>query len=310
MKGDLLKMNEALEKQSGFSIEELDFTNHFSKKQDSLFFLSQLRKRVPIHNWKVSLQRKNNQNYDAVIDMVDCSLLGKDMFLYIERDIASFKQAKKRVQQINEQLLISLQERDILLGEIHHRVKNNLQIITSLIDLQNTGDETNKRFFKEIKNRIYLMSILHDQLYQSEDFKYVSIGDYIKGIADNLEKSYMMNNSVISTSVDSADRISINKAISCGLIVNELVSNAIQHALRDIENGSVRIEVHSSEDNHVIRISDNGQGFPDHIDFYHPTSLGLKLVHMLIQQLKGSISMKCKNGSIFTLTFPREKGVM
>ena len=105
-------------------------------------------------------------------------------------------------------------------------------------------------------------------------------------------------------------RISINNAISCGFIINELVSNAIQHAITNYHEGMISINIGSSKKNHVITIHNDGIGFPKNIDFYNPSSFGLKLVHMLVKQLKGTISMERKNGSTFIVRFPKEKGVV
>ncbi len=227
----------------------------------------------------------------------------------IVSDITERQQTKKRLEKTYNDLKKSIEERDLLLEEIHHRVKNNLQIIISLIDLQR--EEHNKKnpthFFEELKNRIYLMSILHEQLYQSSDFKHVLLGDYITNITKNLENCLPLHKTEITILVNHEQEIiDFKKAISCGLIINELVSNAIKHAFTDQEKGIIQINISSSKTHHIISIQDNGKGFPKNIDFYHSTSLGLQLIHMLVNQLKGQIRMKNEGGSTVIVRFPKK----
>lgn len=209
--------------------------------------------------------------------------------------------------QAEEQIKTSLKEKETLLREIHHRVKNNLQIIISLLRLQS-------RYFKETQSidlikasqdRIKSMALIHEKLYQSKDLARFDFGEYIRGLTSHLFQSAIWNTSAVQLEIN-AERISldINKAIPCGLIINELVSNALKHAFPEGGKGIVRIDLHPHEKGkYTLVVSDNGVGFPEKIDFRDTKTLGLQLVNDLIGQLKGTIELDRKDGTTFKLTF-------
>lgn len=208
-----------------------------------------------------------------------------------------------------EQLKVSLREKEALLKEIHHRVKNNLQIISSVLRLQSDfiRDETVMALFNDSQNRIRSMALIHEKLYQSRDLLRIDLNEYIRDLTNNLLSSYGARSQKVSLSVD-ADSIwlNIDTAIPCGLIINELVSNTLKHAFPSVSNQENRvwITVNKTDDScFVLTVGDNGIGFPDDLDFQNTESLGLELVCIFTEQLEGSLELIRNEGTQFTVTF-------
>ena len=212
---------------------------------------------------------------------------------------------QKRTQ---EQLLLSLQEKEVLLKEIHHRVKNNLQIISSLLNLQ--SEHINEKqcinLFKVSQNRVESMALIHEKLYQSNDLARIEVADYIQDLVYSIFNSYQFDSSVITLKLKLEQVfLNIGSAIPCGLIINELVLNCFKHAFPAGHSGEIRIEFHPTSDNkYTLVISDNGIGFPPDIDFRNTSSLGLQLVNALTNQLEGTIELNTNGGAEFKITFP------
>jgi len=217
-----------------------------------------------------------------------------------------------------EQIKASLKEKEVLLKEIHHRVKNNLQIIHSLLNLQSIriDDSRMREKLKQSQNRIKSMALIHETLYQSKDFARIDFREYIKELSTHLFSSYGADSKNIKLSID-ADNVflSIDKAIPCSLIINEIVSNALKHGFLVKKKGKIRITLHSNskgsygKDNttpHLCRliISNNGIKFPEDLDFRNTESVGLQLVCALTEQLKGTIELDKSTGTEFKITFP------
>jgi PAS domain S-box-containing protein len=210
-----------------------------------------------------------------------------------------------------EQLEASLKEKEVLLREIHHRVKNNMQIISSLLKLQSgySKDETFSEIFKESQNRIITMSLVHEKLYQSSDFTKIDFNEYIKDIVHGLYQSYGVDTGKVSLNVIVEDvSLGVDSAIPCGLIINELVTNSLKHAFSDGRKGEIKIIVHKADENEIeLTICDNGIGIPESIDFRKTESLGLHLVTILVEnQLHGKIYLDRSKGTEFKIRF---KGV-
>jgi PAS domain S-box-containing protein len=210
--------------------------------------------------------------------------------------------------EIEEQLSISLREKTVLLKEIHHRVKNNLQVISSLLRLQamNIKEERLVNILNECQNRITSMALIHQKLYESETFARVNISAYLKELVSFLCSTYMFDQSNIQLVIPEEDfSFSIDAAVPIGLIINELVSNSFKHAFKDQSQGTVEITFSNiSDDWFSISVKDNGRGFPENINFYNPESLGLQLVHTLIEQINGTVDMTAsENGTDIRMKF-------
>ncbi len=213
-----------------------------------------------------------------------------------------------------EQLQASLREKEVLLKEIHHRVKNNLQTISSLLDLEaeSIQDPRVLKMLEDSQNRVRSIALIHDKLHYNENLATIDIAGYIKRLVDHLFDAHGGQAYAVTPNIQVDDvSLNIDTAIPCGLIICELVSNALKYAFPESEGGEIRIELRA-EDNDRLRlsISDNGVGLPPDLDFDNPSSLGLQLVSMLIQQLKGTIELDRSAGTSFNITFAERKNQM
>lgn len=203
----------------------------------------------------------------------------------------------------------SLLQKDLLLKEIHHRVKNNLQIISSLIKLQSSNVKDKELFslFAESQNRIKTMALIHEKLYRSKDISVIEFYDYIKNLVDNLYVSYGINQERVMPIIEFRSiYLDIDTAIPCGLIINELVSNSLKYAFPNLINGTIFIDLTELNDiDYRLIVKDNGAGIPENIDFNNTSSLGLKLVKILSEQLGGDVEIKRNNGTEFIITFKK-----
>ncbi len=221
-------------------------------------------------------------------------------FVGMARDITERRKAEERI-------LASLHEKEILLREIHHRVKNNLQIIASLLYLQSISisDTFTLDILRESRSRVKSMALIHEKLYRSEDIAHIQFATYIESLIDSLKEAYGINNGRVSISIaiDPADlSFNIETGIPCGLIINELISNSLKHAFRDGRTGIISVSMkETSPGGYTLVIADNGPGFPPDVDFRNTSSLGLQLVNNLVIQLDGDISLDCSNGAAFTM---------
>lgn len=203
-----------------------------------------------------------------------------------------------------KEIELSLEEKEILLREIHHRVRNNLQIISSLISLQSnrSDDEETIHLFRKTKNRIQSMALVHEKLYQSGDFTRINLAEYIQELVVNILKSYEGSAERIALEMDCETVwININTAIPCALIINELVTNSIKHAFPHDQRGKIIVRLHQRDGQIIITCTDTGVGLPDDINLLESSTLGLKLVHALTEQLKGKIKILSREGTSFEI---------
>lgn len=203
----------------------------------------------------------------------------------------------------------SLKQKDMLLKEIHHRVKNNLQIISSLIKLQSAHvkDKEIHSLFAESQNRIKTMALIHEKLYRSTDISVIEFYDYIKNLVHSLYSSYGISIDRVKPVIEFRSvYLDIDTAIPCGLIINELISNCLKYAYPDLRKGVISIDLKElNESDYVLIISDDGIGIPASVDFVNTNSLGLKLVKILSEQLGGTVELIRDNGTEFRISFKR-----
>ena len=222
----------------------------------------------------------------------------------------SFKHMTERLERTTvhrDTLAAALEEKDVLLSEIHHRVKNNLEIVSSLLDLQAADfvDEPALRVLRSSQNRIRSMALIHEKLYQSEALARIDFGDYIRTLVADLYNLYGVSPDDIELKID-VDQIllGIDSSIPSGLIINELVSNSLKHAFPADRHGEISIAFRPDDDSqYMLTVGDNGVGFPEGLDFRNTKSLGLRLVNALTAQLKGTIEMDRSGGTAFKITF-------
>jgi PAS domain S-box-containing protein len=202
-------------------------------------------------------------------------------------------------------LRTSLREKEILLKEVHHRVKNNMQVISSLLSLQSAHvrDSQDAELFLESQLRVKSMAIVHERLYQSRDLSSIDFGDYVETIASDLKGSYHLEGVNIRTEIESL-RFGVDTAIPCGLLINELVTNSIKHAFPDGRKGTIEIAATRNHDNVTLVVSDDGVGVPDGLNLNSETTLGVMLIQALTDQLSGTISVDGSNGTRIAIEFP------
>jgi PAS domain S-box-containing protein len=210
-----------------------------------------------------------------------------------------------------EQMTNSLQEKDVLLKEIHHRVKNNMQVITSLLSLQSRTitDEQAFSVFQDSQNRVKSMALIHETLYQSKDLSRINFAEYLEKLVAHISRSYRLRPEAvrITSNVDQVS-LPIDTAVPCGLIINELASNSLKYAFPADAHGAVNIDFARCDTEYVLRVSDTGVGLPPGFDPEKGKSLGMKLVRMLTGQLGGELKYSNGVGTTFEIRFPEEKG--
>jgi two-component sensor histidine kinase len=218
-------------------------------------------------------------------------------------DISDRKESDKKIQQ-------ALKEKEVLLQEVHHRVKNNLQVISSLMSLQRSfvNDPSLIQVLEESQARISTMSYIHESLYRNKDFSSISFTEYISTLSKNLINSYKTPGCDVELILSSEEVfIPLDQAIPCGLIVNELVSNVMKYAFQGRKKGAISVRVEGVYNKIEIEVSDNGVGLPDDFNLEKNDTLGIYLVQALIEQLSGTLTVESlkegRKGSLFLISF-------
>ena len=217
-----------------------------------------------------------------------------------EKEIASLRQ-------INENFESLLKEKELLIRESRHRVKNNLQVISSLLNIQSeyVKDEEARKLFVNSLNRIRTMSMIYEAHYQSADAPGIDIEKYLKDIVIYHYRSNNINSSLIKLNIDIAPiSMSMETSITCGLLINEIISNAFKHAFPEERTGMVHVYLEKNEERNKLIVSDDGIGFPDKMDFESNDTFGLLLIRTLVDQLNATIDVKKTKGIKYIIEFP------
>jgi len=220
-------------------------------------------------------------------------------------DITESKRAEEIVK-------ASLREKEILLKEIHHRVKNNLQITSSLLRLQaaRIPSPAAKQLLRESQDRIRSMALVHEMLYRSHDLARIDFGEYARSLVQQLLRSYGVDMRQVKHAIEvEHGMLGVDEAVPCGLIINELVANSLKHAFPSNRTGRIWVRMDADERRCTLRVGDDGVGIPDDMDFRQTQTLGLQLVRTLTDQLEGTISLSRQPGTEFTVSFPRRPAV-
>ena len=225
--------------------------------------------------------------------------------LHHARHYATARRELAECQREEASIQSALAERDLLLREMHHRVKNNLQVVASLLDLQagTLRDASARQALHESKDRVQSMARIHEYLYKSTDVSRVAMDDYLRHLATALQQAHNAQHIALSVQV-AVGPFDVERAIPCALIVNELVSNAFKHAFPAGRAGEVVVALESRDDQHVLTVRDTGVGLPPHTDPQSADSLGLRLVGMLAKQIGGMLHLASEGGAIARIAFP------
>ncbi|MFI5145261.1 MAG: histidine kinase dimerization/phosphoacceptor domain -containing protein, partial [Ignavibacteria bacterium] len=229
-----------------------------------------------------------------------------DFSLSVAGFISMILEASERNKAENA-MMNSLKEKELLLKEIHHRVKNNLSVISSLLYLQskNISDRKQAEVFLECQSRVRTMVLVHEKLYQSKDIGRIDYSDYIKGLSEYLIHSFVTDDTIIKIDIDVKDvYLTLDTAINCGLVINELLSNSLKYAFKGRKEGKIDIKLYNMGDNKFyLSIKDDGAGMPASINFKQTSTLGLQLVTTLVDQLEGTINMDNSSGTHYEIQF-------
>ncbi len=223
-------------------------------------------------------------------------------------DITERKLAEEALRYHEEQMKESLREKEVLLGEIHHRVKNNLHIISNLLYLQanRSEDMRTREILQDSRNRVDSMALIHESLYRVQNFSEINLAEYVRKLSANLLSIYKVQPDAIPFKINAKTDILINleQAIPCSLIINELITNALKHGLQNNRDGEVFVTLERSPDNQLIlSVGNSGNTVPADFDLKNPKSMGLKLVVTLVKQLKGVIEIERGDKTVFVIKF-------
>ncbi|MDE2430471.1 MAG: PAS domain S-box protein [Burkholderiales bacterium] len=246
-------------------------------------------------------RRKDGSEFPIEIGLNPIDTADGVMVLSSIVDISDRKQKEVRIQ-------AALKEKDLLLGEIHHRVKNNLQIIHSLLNLQSSqiADSAVKGMLMDSQNRIQSMALIHQTLYQSNDFARVDFSGFLEALVPTIVASYGVDTKNLSLNIDAgAVFLPINSAIPCGLLINELVTNSLKHAFLDGQAGEISVILALQDNGNILlTVADTGVGIDENLDINNIETLGLRLVTLLSQQLNGELTIQRQKPTKFSLEFP------
>ena len=303
--GKLLTANPAIVRMLGYDSEEellaLNVRDLYMNPEDRDIFARKIEGTGEVRNLELTLKRKDGQR---LIVLENARMVQNEIGeLYYEGTLTDISDLKRA----DEQIKASLAEKEILLREIHHRVKNNMQIISSLLNLQASQmkDENALKMSKESQSRIRSMALVHEKLYKSQDFSHINFSDYIRSLATHLFQFNQVNPNLIQLKMDLEDVfLNIQTAIPCGLILNELITNALKYAFPKNSRGEITVELHPTAD-HAFQmvVKDNGVGIPEDMDIQDPKSFGLQIVTMLVNQLEGNMEVQRKDGAFFNIIF-------
>jgi PAS domain S-box-containing protein len=310
LEGCFVYMNHALARITGYDKRELLGLAHYhymdKSSADKVFttFNNVYKTGKPDRGVDWEITRKNGEKrfVEASVSLKN-DLSGKpDGFRGIVRDVTERRRAADQIRE-------SLREKEVLLTEIHHRVKNNMAVISSLLSMQSdyVKDEAYKALFRESENRIRSMAMIHEKLYQNETFSSIEFGAYTRELAQSLNDSLRPDKSEITVHVEAEEVfLDITTAVPCGLILNEILTNSFKHGFRGRNSGKIRLSLVKLDELIVLTVSDNGVGMPSEEEIASKGSLGMTLIFGLSMQLGAEMTIEGDKGTTYTLKFHRK----
>jgi len=307
--GIISDVNTATVLATGFSRKELigtDFSQYFSEPEKAKEGYEKAFRDGSVTDYELQIRHKNG----GVTPVLYNATVYRDPDGNITGVFAAARDITER-KKMTAQIETSLAEKETLLKEVHHRVKNNLQIINSIINLQlrKLDDPVVIEAMKDSQSRVRSMALVHEQLYRGESLAHIDIGNYIRALGTGLFQSYEASQRGIKLDLDIPKiPVDINTAIPLGLICNELITNSLKYAFADKKDGKLSISAAMDSAYLKFVVADNGIGLPEHITLENQASLGLRLVNTLTDQLDGTVTIDRTAGTKFTLSFPNNYG--
>ena len=255
-----------------------------------------------VRNREMTIERPDGLRVPVVVNSAPLTDARVDVTtaIVVFDDISERKRAEEAIR-------ASLHEKEVLLNEIHHRVKNYMQVISSLVSLQADGskDESVREGLKDVISRVRSMALVHEKLYRSEDLARIDFAEYSKTLLSHIWRAHGAVASSIRLTLDLEPvQLPVDIAVPCGLILNELAGNTLKHAFRGRSEGEVAVSLKKDDEvNVILRVADNGVGLPEGLEWRQAKSLGLRLVQMLSSQLDGKVEVGCGAGTAFELEF-------
>ncbi len=332
--GKVTDVNAATEAATGRSRAELigtDFCDYFTEPAKARAGYEQVFREGSVRDYALELRHRDGHVISVLYNASTYrDEAGKVIGVFAAaRDITERKRAEAALKEVNERLeqrvaertaalaeseqhlRASLAEKEVLLKEIHHRVKNNMQVISSLVDLQadRLEDGAMRSVLQDVTHRVRSMALVHEKLYQSADMARVEFAEYAQSLLNYLWRAHGSVASGVRLALDMEPvSLSVNAAVPSGLILNELVSNALKHAFRGRTGGEVAVSLRGGADGGVcLRVRDNGTGLPPDLDWRQADSLGLRLVQILAGQLRATVEVSGGEGTEFAVTFRGRK---
>jgi PAS domain S-box-containing protein len=273
------------------------------KERESVInYFEKLMEKSPITNTETCFLTKSGEIIPVLLSISLIRTKENEIIgiVCIGSDITDITKAQNEIK-------ASLEEKELLLQEVHHRVKNNLQVISSLLNLQSSyvTDENDLELFKDSQSRVRSMAFIHEQIYQSSNFSSIEFSVYIRNLVTYLSHYYSVDQNNINLNINVEDlSMDLNTSIPVGLIVNEIVTNSLKHAFPNNRDGEIYIDLHSINDHqYKLVIADDGVGLPKDFDFENAQTLGLQLVNGLVSQLDGTLKIDGVNGTKFEIIF-------
>ncbi len=306
--GTITDVNSATEKATGLTRQALigtNFADYFTDPQKARAGYIKVFEEGQVQDYGLELKHTDGSSIPV---LYNASVYKDDEghvtgVFAAARDITELRKAESALQE-------SLKEKEVLLKEIHHRVKNNLMVVASIINLQSgmVDDSAVRVMMDECRKRIQVMSLIHNKLYRSSDLARINFREYADDLLTDLVRSYEGYHDGIAIAKDIGDFFfDIDTTIPLGLIVNELFSNAMKHAFPADMQGTITVKLERRPDRYELSVTDDGVGFPEDLDFTQTESLGMQLVVTLAEQLEGSIELIRDRGTTFRLAFGQEQ---
>jgi PAS domain S-box-containing protein len=312
IEGVFLQLNPAFSRTMGYTFDDLLATPYVSfihpdDMEETLREMEHIGSGIPVGVYTNRFRCKDGSyrwlQWHAVPE--------SDGTIYaVARDVTHDRELLEQLRAKQTALGQSLKEREVLLQEVHHRVKNNLQVISSLINLQvrQLPEGPGRTALQECRNRVAAIALIHEKLYRSKNYADVPFSDYVRSLASDVFNVSGISRDRVKLQLDVHDiPLGLDRAIPCGLLINELVSNSLKHGFPDDRGGTVRVEMRLTNDRQVMLVvADDGVGLPPSLEEKKNKSLGLVLVTTLVQQLRGKLEIIRANGAVFQVTFPVE----